>query len=254
MFDLPLLHNTLSELSLRPFVTFIEENSHEGEVWRFYIPLKGNEEDLKALEKDITTEDGYCKSYTIDWNIMPEYEVDILVKHGEQGYIDYHNKLYGRLYWRDHIETRLFVMNRDDIIYKIMNNFENFEMSNKKYFEKFDPLVIPDKYLLLKTHVRNYITHEKQIKRTVIQYNGNEAEIDRFLNDWNDSGWYTDEYNIHEFIEVPNPEDQVHIGKFNFTKIFNQRLIDKRDHDIHELLYKGKISDYVFPEFFMNRK
>lgn len=37
----------------RKYVPIVEDNEWEGERWRFYIPLKGNEEDLARLTKTL---------------------------------------------------------------------------------------------------------------------------------------------------------------------------------------------------------
>lgn len=79
----------------RDFFRFTERNEWEGETWHFYIPMIVNEEAYKKLWN-------YCESiesdpYKISKELIPENEVDILVKHSESGYLHFHNKLDIRL-------------------------------------------------------------------------------------------------------------------------------------------------------------
>lgn len=78
------------------FVKLSETNDHEGETWHFYIPVEGNEEGIEELRVTLAhfaDED----QYSLDLTPLPEYEVDILVKHSDCGYMHDHNKLEGVL-------------------------------------------------------------------------------------------------------------------------------------------------------------
>ncbi len=78
------------------FVKFVEQNEHEGETWNFWLQLDGNEKELKHLSAVMNTftEDG--EEYVLDLNaVVTEDQVDTLVKHGGQGYMDYNNKITG---------------------------------------------------------------------------------------------------------------------------------------------------------------
>lgn len=75
------------------FVKFTENNEWEGEEWHFWIPLDGNEDALARLQKALDGSD----EYSLDLTPVPEGEVDVLIKHTDQGYMDYHNKLTGTL-------------------------------------------------------------------------------------------------------------------------------------------------------------
>lgn len=83
------------------YATFIENNDWEGETWKWYIPIAGNEDALtqlseviEAIEDDDNTPE--CP-YEVDLTPIPEWEVDVLIKHRDTGYLHSHNKLAGKL-------------------------------------------------------------------------------------------------------------------------------------------------------------
>lgn len=79
------------------FVKFREYNDHEGESWNFWLQLDGNEEEIAKLEKILRQNDdeGW---YKIDLeNPIEEFEVDILVKHSDGGYMADNTKVVGKL-------------------------------------------------------------------------------------------------------------------------------------------------------------
>lgn len=81
---------------MKEFVKFEEHNDHEGESWVFWLQYDGNEKELDKLKKflsDYNIEDN--PGYELDLTPVPEKEVDIVVKHTSQGYMDYHNKVEG---------------------------------------------------------------------------------------------------------------------------------------------------------------
>ena len=74
------------------YVKWTEINDWEGETWNFYIPFWGNTSAVYLL---ITMLPEYS-SYKLCPNLIPEDEVDILIKHvGENGYMPEHNKMKG---------------------------------------------------------------------------------------------------------------------------------------------------------------
>lgn len=77
------------------FVKFTEINDWEGETWYFWLQLDNNESELKELESWLGTFDDNGQEYELDMTPVDEKEVDALVKHGGQGYMDYHNKVTG---------------------------------------------------------------------------------------------------------------------------------------------------------------
>jgi len=74
------------------YIKYTEFNDWEGETWHFYIPIKGNEEAVTDLRGIC---DGEC--YCVADELIPEEEVDVLVKHSAVGYMRKHNKLSGKL-------------------------------------------------------------------------------------------------------------------------------------------------------------
>lgn len=78
------------------FVKFIEINDHEGETWRFYLQVDGNEKALEELKKRIAAEIKYDE-YTLTDERLTESDVDVLVRHSDCGYMDYENKVTGTL-------------------------------------------------------------------------------------------------------------------------------------------------------------
>lgn len=78
------------------FVKFTETNDNEGEQWNFWLQLDGNEEQLRELQSWLGTFDDDGESYELDMTPVPESEVDILVKHSDEGYFMYENKVEGK--------------------------------------------------------------------------------------------------------------------------------------------------------------
>lgn len=78
------------------FVKFTEHNDNEGEDWNHWLQLDGNEEALKQLQAWLGTFDDDGEEYELDMTPVDESEVDILVKHSGQGYMDYENKVVGK--------------------------------------------------------------------------------------------------------------------------------------------------------------
>lgn len=76
------------------FVKFTENNDWEGETWRFWLQLDGNESELKKL-KGFFDKNDVGEAYELDMTPVDEEEVDTLVKHSRQGYMNYDNKVTG---------------------------------------------------------------------------------------------------------------------------------------------------------------
>jgi hypothetical protein len=78
------------------FQELIEENDWEGETWSFWIPVKGNEDEIERLTtllKDFD-DNGYSMGDTATAS-----EINVLIKHSkdECSYMERHNKLEGLL-------------------------------------------------------------------------------------------------------------------------------------------------------------
>lgn len=88
----------MTESTVNSFAVLIERNDSEGETWRWYIPLAGNEEALKKLNHTMFSGRIEEDSFDLDLTPVPEFEVDILIKHGgDTTYMAAHNKLEGLL-------------------------------------------------------------------------------------------------------------------------------------------------------------
>ena len=77
------------------FIKFTEGNDHEGETWNFWLQYDGNEKELDKLGHIIETLEDNDISYSLNNTLIDESEVDILVKHTRDGYMDYENKITG---------------------------------------------------------------------------------------------------------------------------------------------------------------
>lgn len=113
------------------FVQFTEANDNEGEEWNFWLQLDGNEKQLKELESWLGTFDDDGEQYNLYMGtVIEENEVDVLVKHGGQGYMDYHNKVTGTFACPDfdgEETSKPGYEQLDNELYKgaIINHFEN---------------------------------------------------------------------------------------------------------------------------------
>lgn len=77
----------------RQFAEFVQNNESEGESWRFWLQLDGNEEAFEALKTLIEDQD---EEYELTGRDIPEADVDVLVRHRiSPGYMHYENKLTG---------------------------------------------------------------------------------------------------------------------------------------------------------------
>jgi hypothetical protein len=90
------------------FIKFTERNQHEGETWRFYLQVDGNEDQITKLRRLLA---GYnvkpSISYELDDQLLEETTVDALVEHGDdEGYMPAHNKVVGRFVCPDDLGHR----------------------------------------------------------------------------------------------------------------------------------------------------
>ena len=93
------------------YIGFKEENDHEGETWRFYLHLEGNEAAVELLERAITSQ-GEDSVYTIFQKDFSEKEVDRLCAQSYQpGYMAPHTKLEGRLILPDCFHSAVIDIN-----------------------------------------------------------------------------------------------------------------------------------------------
>lgn len=79
------------------FVAFTEINEWEGEEWRFWLQLDGNEEELKRLKAQLAEYDEDEHQFKLDLTPTLEWEVDALVGHADSGYMSFENKCIGIL-------------------------------------------------------------------------------------------------------------------------------------------------------------
>lgn len=86
------------------FFKLTEVNDHEGETWHFWLQAEGNADALHAIRTAISEFDDAAAQqreeecpYFLGGMLVPESEVDIVVRHGEDGYMAQHTKLTGVL-------------------------------------------------------------------------------------------------------------------------------------------------------------
>jgi|ERR1044072_3134392 hypothetical protein len=77
----------------REFYQITEHNDWEGETWKFYLVKDGNEKYIDKLKKAVEKFDEYGDVLEISETLVPEFEVDILVKHADSNYMMSHNKV-----------------------------------------------------------------------------------------------------------------------------------------------------------------
>lgn len=241
------------KLSTRPFVKYSEFDTIEGEIWRYYIRLEGNEEMLTYLKKifdDQTVDESipFHRYFRIEWESIPEYEVDILVKHS-----DYHRrglyigKLDGKFVSKEEFEKHVYSKTFDKFIREFMDNCQHNRKRNREFFGKFDNPVVRTKYLLIQAFNTDFFTGEQEIRRTVMQYNGNEEEIIELLKDWRKSDWFQKEFKHVKVIGVDDIhyDDEIIIGKFGYTEFLKRKLEENREDNIRKILTKGQIQYFI---------
>ena len=79
---------------------FIETNDNEGETWNFWLQVDGNMTGLAILGDVLDkVNEGwiYQQPFVLVNDQLEEHEVDLLVRHGDSGYMDQHNKVDGSL-------------------------------------------------------------------------------------------------------------------------------------------------------------
>lgn len=105
-------------MSNKEFYKFSENNDNEGEIWHFYFPMT-KEEALhfwKIISEAESTAVDYNFPYIFENEIVPEAEVDVLVKHTDSGYMDTHNKQLKTI--KPILELTINDFLEDDIFYK----------------------------------------------------------------------------------------------------------------------------------------
>jgi len=80
----------------KSYVLFEEDNDWEGEVWAFFIPYEGNEDQLTKLENLIDGAGPYAV-YLAKEDRYTKKEVKKHVRHATEGYLDSHNRVRGKL-------------------------------------------------------------------------------------------------------------------------------------------------------------
>ncbi len=78
---------------------FIETNDNEGETWNFWLQVDGNAATLAILGNylDGIYEDWDECPFVLEDDQLEGPEVDLLVRYGDSGYMNQHNKLDGSL-------------------------------------------------------------------------------------------------------------------------------------------------------------
>lgn len=107
------------------FVKLTENNDNEGESWNFWLQLDQNGAQLSRLAKiiDLANDAGFDEAYELDMTSVDESEVDILIKHTDSGYMDYENKVIGKLELPK-FDNSLFVYEDevDDAVFEWLND------------------------------------------------------------------------------------------------------------------------------------
>jgi hypothetical protein len=92
------------------FIKLTERNEWEGETWRFYLQVDGNEEQITKLRRLLSAAAKRSKiglDYTLDDTLMSEADVDALVDNcDDDGYMPAHNKVVGRFVCPDDLGER----------------------------------------------------------------------------------------------------------------------------------------------------
>lgn len=99
------------------YAKFTENNDHEGESWRFWIPIEGNEDALQRLRSALDAADS-DEEFELDLTPAPEVEVDALVKHTGFGWTAYDSKLEGVLTLPDDVMAEIENGAADEHLYK----------------------------------------------------------------------------------------------------------------------------------------
>ena len=105
------------------FVPLLEHNDNECEVWRFWIPVEGNQKALQMLQEKLEELD-LKNEYELQWNngnsehFATEAEVDALVKFSRSGYMAYEHKCDGILNEKKIAKYVVDIDVGDDDLYK----------------------------------------------------------------------------------------------------------------------------------------
>lgn len=254
----------MPEISKDPFVTFNEirrdEDNDNFDVIKWYIRVKGNEEQLDYFEKDILALKN--PSYKIDMRPIPEFEVNVLCKYTIQGYWYFHNKLDGKLDWRNKIDEAIMQKNRIDLSYEIGKNFRYCRQKNERLFEKFD--IQPTYYLIFEMIDEDGFEYSDEplcnanFKKTAVQLNGNEKELALLVKDLKEQNRFGKDLRMEEIVAHPIPEsidlDHMHVivGKFNYSNSLIENFDQKKRLYIESVISDCRIREFVEPFFLIS--
>lgn len=80
------------------FAKFTEYNEWEGETWHYFLPVDGNQSGLAKLERILGQYDPSQEHFELNLtDLVPEWEVDVLVKHTDVFYRPVYTKVTGRI-------------------------------------------------------------------------------------------------------------------------------------------------------------
>jgi len=221
-------------LSLEQYVKFTDDSDYRGSIY-YYIPLNDNYDEIIAMDKDLKTPPNYLFNASSDYGIdftetIPEYEVDILQKR------TYDNiKLFGKLHWTDRIDEEILKCCKHDKVYKIMES-----QCLKSFFEPSQEIT-PSSYVVF-----NY-TIQKKIIRYSVQYNGNEKELTNLLEDISELAYYpNDRFNmcLDKILNEPIDNKYVVNGTFNYSKMIQEEIVEKRWCYVNDALSIGGIEKF----------
>lgn len=232
------------KLSIKPFVKFVEYNRRKLIKKNWLISFEGNESDLDTFSEAIKelNKKPHYSDFEICLQPIPEYEVDILVKHSSEEYSIY-KKLEGKFNWKEKIEIYHVMKTKKDILWDIVHNARCIRSLNDKFFEKSE--ILPKHYIVLQMpcEYANYL-QEQGVKRTAIQYNGNEDEIHLFGQDIKENGTFH-EFLMEEIIDIPLLTDHVITGKFIYTKYLERNLREKKNQTVVSAISNDRIQIFI---------
>lgn len=96
------------------FVAFYEKCEWEGETWRFWLQVDGNEEVIESVRRHLANyndsdddDDSEDSAWELSEEVLPEYDVNILVNNSMSGYMAYEHKVVGIMSIPDDFHTDL---------------------------------------------------------------------------------------------------------------------------------------------------
>lgn len=215
------------------FVTFIEK--FENETVHYYFHINRSRASLKALKKDLNYDN--LSDYKIDFEPLCKKEIDEITRVPQKDI--FHVVVGGNLIWKEKIENYVLLAAKDDVSGSIISNCCNQRSDNNKYFESFDTQ--PNSYIIFSGKDEN----KSFWKQTAIQYNGNEPEIEKFLEDFRRQSQYKSNFDVGKIVEQPLEVAYVITGKFNYSSSVNKKAVYKRSKYIKQALNKGGIKNFL---------